>query len=84
MEMTERLAWIAKGFQPVAYIELICTCGTFRTASPEPLKKYPCPGCHKYTLPARIIGEGITKRNASAWEKVEKHRFGHGYHIGRN
>jgi hypothetical protein len=81
VESTERLEWLSRGFHSVAYLELVCTCGTFRTATPNPLKKYPCPGCGKYTLPARIIGDGVTKRDASAWEKVEKHRFGRNYHI---
>jgi hypothetical protein len=84
MESTERLAWIAKGFQPVAYIELVCTCGTFRSASPNPLKNYPCPGCHKYTLPARIIGDGVSKTETFTWERIEKQRFGRYYSIPRS
>lgn len=80
----ERLAWIAKGFQPVAYIELVCTCGTFRSASPNPLKNYPCPGCHKYTLPARIIGDGLSRTETFTWERIEKQRFGRYYSIPRS
>jgi hypothetical protein len=81
MEVTERDVWIARGFTPVAYIELICTCGTFRTASPEPLRNYPCPECHQ-TLPARIIAEGATKRHTIAWERIAKpYRFGRAYPI---
>jgi hypothetical protein len=81
MESTERDAWIARGFQHVAFIELVCTCGTFRTASPKPLKKYPCPECHT-TLPARIIAEGLTKRDTGPWERIAKpYRFGRNYHI---
>ena len=83
MESTERDAWIARGFQSVAFIELVCSCGTFRTATPNPLKKYPCPGCHKYTLPARIIGDGVSRTETFTWERIEKHRFDRAYHIPR-
>jgi hypothetical protein len=76
MESTERDAWIARGFQPVAYVELVCSCGTFRTASPEPLPSYPCPKC-KTDIRVRVIADGVTRSENFTWECIAKpYRFG--------
>jgi hypothetical protein len=80
MESTERDAWISRGYTPIAWVELVCSCGTFRTASTKPLKKYECPGCHKYMLPARIIGDGVSRSENFTWECIAKpYRFGRAY-----
>jgi ssDNA-binding Zn-finger/Zn-ribbon topoisomerase 1 len=82
MDVTELLAWTARGFHPVTYIELTCPdCGTFRTASPEPLPSYPCPKCRK-PIRVRVIADGVTRSENFTWECIEKpYRFGRNYHI---